>query len=70
MKYLFTLLIGLFCTGIVLAQTATEQIDMATAMRSSGKIYVVVGVIALIMSGLFFYLFTIDRRISKLEKDK
>jgi CcmD family protein len=39
-------------------------------MRSNGKIYVVVGVIAIIFVGLVVYLFTIDRRLSKLEKDQ
>ncbi|HNW76673.1 MAG TPA: hypothetical protein PKJ28_07270 [Bacteroidales bacterium] len=37
-------------------------------MEDNGKIFVVVAVLAVIMAGLFLYLFVIDRKISKLEK--
>ena len=37
-------------------------------MEENGKIIVVVAVLAVIMAGLFLYLFIIDRKISKLEK--
>ncbi|HNH23111.1 MAG TPA: hypothetical protein PLY26_13230 [Ferruginibacter sp.] len=39
-------------------------------MRSNGKIYVVVAVCLTILLGLFLYVFSIDRKISKLEKEK
>jgi len=48
----------------------TTQPEMADAFRSSGKIYVVVATIAIIFVGLAIYLFTIDRRLKKLEKGK
>ncbi len=35
---------------------------------SSGKIYVVIGVVTIIMVGLFGYLIYIDRKISRIEK--
>jgi CcmD family protein len=41
---------------------------MATGLRSEGKIYVVVLVMLVIFLGLAFFLFLLDRRISKLEK--
>ncbi len=41
---------------------------MADVMRSNGKIYVVVAVIAIIFIGLMIYLFKIDKRVSKLEE--
>lgn len=41
---------------------------MATDFRSSGKIYVVIAVLAVILIGLAIYLFTIDRKVTKLEK--
>jgi CcmD family protein len=41
---------------------------MAVDLRSSGKIYVVVAVLAVVFIGLALYLFSIDRRIKKLEK--
>jgi multisubunit Na+/H+ antiporter MnhB subunit len=39
-------------------------------MRGSGKIYVVVAVCLTILLGLFLYVFSIDRKISKIEKEK
>jgi len=47
---------------------AQEQAEMADVMRSDGKIYVVVAVILIVLIGLFVYLFTIDRKVTKLEK--
>jgi len=41
---------------------------MADLMRSNGKIYVVVAVIAIIFIGLMAYLYRIDQRVKKLEK--
>lgn len=41
---------------------------MATGLRSSGKIYVVVLVLVILFVGLALYLFSIDRKVSKLEK--
>lgn len=43
-------------------------VEMATGLRSSGKIYVVVIVIVVIFLGLLAYIFSIDRRIKRLEK--
>jgi len=52
---------------VTFAQTG-NGIEMATGLRSSGKIYVVVLVLLIIFLGFIIYLFTIDRRIGKLEK--
>jgi CcmD family protein len=38
-------------------------------MESYGKIFVVVAVLAVILIGIFVYLFTIDRKLRKLEKE-
>lgn len=46
----------------------TQQVEMADGMRSNGKIYIVVLVCLTILTGLFLYLFILDRKISKLEK--
>lgn len=48
---------------------AQQQVEMADTMRSNGKIYVVVGIILIILAGLFFYLFTLDKKVSRLEKN-
>ena len=64
------LIMLLFCSVLSQAQTAatTTPIDMADGMRSSGKIYVVVGVLVIILVGLFVYLISIDRKIGRVEK--
>lgn len=40
---------------------------MADVMRSNGKIYVVVAIIVIVLVGLVAYLFTLDRKITRLE---
>jgi len=52
------------------ACTAAAQTEMADTMRSNGKIYVVVIVLATIFAGIFVYLVYLDRKINKLEKEK
>ena len=47
-----------------------EKAEMADSMRSNGKIYVVVAVVLVILAGLIFYLVGLDRKISRLEKEK
>jgi hypothetical protein len=47
-----------------------QQVEMADTMRSNGKIYTVVAVCLTILIGLFVYVFSIDRKISKLEKEQ
>jgi CcmD family protein len=46
-----------------------NSVEMADVMRSNGKIYVLVGVIAIIFAGITVYLISTDRKISKLEKN-
>ena len=43
--------------------------DEAYVMRSNGKIYVVIVVLATIFAGIFAYLIMLDRKIGKLEKE-
>jgi CcmD family protein len=69
MKKLTFLILLLLCNLLVSAQQP-EQVEMADVMRSSGHIYVVVATIAIVFAGLAIYLFSIDRRLKKLEKDK
>jgi hypothetical protein len=42
---------------------------MADLMRADGKIWVVVGVIALVFAGIVTYLIRLDSKISKIEKE-
>ena len=68
MKKLTFLLLLLLSSTAVFAQDASVQMD--DALRANGKIYVVVAVIAIIFTGIAIYLFTIDKRLKKIEKEK
>ena len=65
-KKIVLLLASLIIGAVSFAQdkSATEEL-----MRSNGKIYVVVAVCLTILAGLFVYVFLIDRKINKLEKE-
>lgn len=62
------------CTVIFLLTSfcsfAEEKVEMADTMRSNGKIYVVVAVSLTILIGLFIYLVSLDKKISRFEKNK
>lgn len=64
-KILLTFLMLLSAFNLFAQNTETE---MATLMRSNGKIYVVVVCVAIILIGLLTYLFAIDKRLKMLEK--
>jgi CcmD family protein len=84
-KAAFTLMLALLSAGSSFAQemekaqqagsgtlTGTESqppVDMATGLYQSGKIYVVVIVLSVIMAGIFAYLVMLDRKVSRLEKE-
>jgi hypothetical protein len=65
MKYILSLLMVLAVTANLFAQ----GIEMADALRSDGKIYVVVAVLSLVLAGILFYVVRTDRKISRLEKE-
>jgi len=68
MKKLTVLTLLLLCHLLVSAQGT--EVEMADTMRSSGRIYVVIATIAIVFIGLAIYLFTIDSRLKKIEKEK
>ncbi|MES2591820.1 MAG: CcmD family protein [Bacteroidota bacterium] len=51
------------------AQETTEKVEMADSLYQSGKIYVVVTVLAILFVGITGYLISLDRKIGKLEKE-
>ena len=60
----------LFTATTALAQVPdTNAPEMADALRTSGKIYVVVTAVVIIVAGLLTYLISLDRKVSKLEKE-
>ena len=72
-KFLLTLrkhtLLLVLMLMLNLAVFAQQEVEMADVMRSNGKIYVVVAVCVTILIGLFVYMFTVDRRLRKVEKE-
>lgn len=44
--------------------------EMADHLRESGKIYIVVGVIAVIFTGIWLYVATLEGKIRNLEKNR
>ncbi len=64
--------IALFIFTFIISLSAFAQnngVDMADQLRASGKIYVVVAVMLLLFTAFILYLFSIDRRVKKLEKN-
>jgi hypothetical protein len=62
---------ALFIINFISSLTVFAQdngIEMADKLRSSGKIYVVVVVMLLLFTAFILYLFSIDRRLKKVEK--
>lgn len=63
-KYIFSLFMAL----ISFAGQAQAQVEMADQFRADGKIYVVIAIVLIILTGIFIYLFRLDRKITDLEK--
>ncbi len=64
-KIYFIGILLLIFNSTIQAQSAPEQ----DIMRSNGKIFVVMGVVVIILIGLFTYVNSIDRKITRLEKE-
>ena len=59
----------LLLTQAAFAQANAAEPEMADALRASGKIYVVVLVLVIIVTGLLVYLIRLDGKVSRLEKE-
>ena len=59
-------LISFYTNAQTVVATKSDSVDV---MRSNGKIFVVMAVILIIMTGFFIYLISVDRKVSKLEKE-
>ncbi len=66
-----SLIMFVLCSVLVTAQTpaSSQPLEMADKMRSNGMIYVVVGCLVIILVGLLVYLITIDRKVTRVEKE-
>lgn len=61
--FLFTLQLAF--TGLVVE---AQPVEMADKFRGEGKIYVVVMIALILLLGIFFYLFRLDKKLKKLEE--
>ena len=59
-------LVSIYANAQTIVATKNDSVDV---MRSNGKIYVVMAVILIIMTGFFIYLISVDRKVSRLEKE-
>ncbi|MCA8832840.1 CcmD family protein [Hymenobacter pini] len=69
LRPLLALLVAMLLPVLRVSAQTADQPEMADALRQSGKIYVVVAVIAVVLAGLLFFLISLDRRLSRLEKE-
>ena len=66
-RQLLILFVSMISTTLVHAQ---EKGEFGKFMRSDGRSYVVVAVMLTILAGLILYVARLDRKITKLEKEK
>ncbi|MEI6086680.1 MAG: CcmD family protein [Bacteroidota bacterium] len=50
------------------AQAAASDANSNDLMRSNGRIFLVMTIVVFIVIGLLLYVYSLDRKISKLEK--
>jgi uncharacterized integral membrane protein len=53
----------------VISFAQDKKVEMADVMRSNGRIYVVVAVVLTILIGLILYVFRLDRKMTKMERE-
>ena len=67
-KFFSTLVLSLI--SILSFAQNSDASSSLELMKSNGKIYVVVAVVLIILLGLFFYVWRLDKKISAFEKNK
>jgi hypothetical protein len=65
-KFIATIFLLLFSA----AQLSAQQLSSGGTMETNGKIYVVMAVCLTVLAGILFYLISLDRKISNIEKKK
>ncbi len=69
-KYIFFFMVTMIFSALNLVYAQDNKpVQMADAMRSNGKIFVVVAVIVILFAGLVLYLVSLDKKITKLERE-
>lgn len=65
-KFIFILFINFIA---MISQGIAQNVEMAEGLRSSGKIYVVVGVLCIIFIGIVVFLINLDNKLKSLKKE-
>lgn len=65
-RFIFLLIFNILSIVTIAQENVSYTADV---MRSNGKIYVVVTVCLIILFGLLLYVYRIDKKIEKLEKE-
>jgi hypothetical protein len=60
--------IGTMVLAFLVTSAFAQQAEMADKMRSEGKIYVVVLIILIVLLGMITYLFLLDKKLNRIEK--
>ncbi|MFN3403409.1 MAG: CcmD family protein [Cytophagaceae bacterium] len=68
-KIISLFLLSIFSSVQLMAQVGND-VPMADKFREDGKIYVVILTFSIVLAGFFFYLISVDRKLSKFEKQK
>ena len=63
-----TNIVSTFLLFLAFSSTLSAQDLIEVSLHSSGKIYLVVATLAAIFIGIVVYLFSIDKHLSKIEK--
>ncbi len=59
-----------FLIFTVMQLNAQQDIDMADTFRENGKIYVVVGILSIVFSGIIIFLIRLEKKVARLEKEQ
>jgi cytochrome c biogenesis protein CcdA len=70
LKPLFAMILLFTISNLLHAQEGTGGSGIGRFMRSEQRSYVVIAVMLTIVAGLILYIARLDRKISKLEKEK
>lgn len=60
--------ITLIAVALLIGHCAQAQTNMDESFHANGSIRVVVAVAAIVLLGLFAYIFSLERRLKRLEK--
>ena len=70
LKHLSIVMLALLASTIMNAQDVSKESTVGEFMRSDERAYVVIAVMLTILIGLILYVVRLDRKISRLEKEK